>query len=74
MGLAEYGCEGRRLLQVGVSGIQGRDAGGPAIHHHLQLGDVCGGATLGWSDIGERRRVERAQTRGKTKNPPLLRG
>ena len=54
LGLAEDGCEGRRLVQVSVSGIQGCDAGRPAILHHLQRDGGCSGVTMGRIDGGER--------------------
>ena len=74
LGSADNGCKGRRLLRIGVSGLQGRDAGGLAIPHHFQHGGGCGGETLGCSDGGERGRAERAQTIGHTPKCPLLRG
>ena len=73
LGLTEDGCEGGRLLWVGVSGIQERDAGGITIPNHSQPGGGCGGATLGQSDGGESRREEQAQRRGQTPKFPLLR-
>ena len=54
--------------------MQGRDVGGPAISHHLQCGDGCGGAKLGRSDGEERRRAEQAQKIGQTLKSPLLHG
>ena len=46
MGLDEDGFEGRGVLRVGFPGVQGGDARGPAVPHHLQLGGGCGGETL----------------------------
>ena len=53
LGSAEDGGKGGRLLRVGVSGIQGRDAVVPNIPQHLQHNFGCGGATLCRSDGGE---------------------
>ena len=53
LGLAEDDGKGGRLIRVGVSGIQGCDAGGPSIPHNMQCGGGCGGTTLGLSDGGE---------------------
>ena len=50
LGPAEDGGEGGRLIWVGVSGNQGRNAGGTYTPHHLQRGGGCGGMTLGCSD------------------------
>ena len=72
--MAEDGGEGGRLLQIGVSGLQGRDAGGPMILHYLQRGGGCGDAKLGCNDLGERGRAEWVRTRGHTPIFPLLRG
>ena len=49
LGSADNGCKGRRLLRIGVSGLQGRDAGGLAIPHHFQHGGGCGGET--WVEV-----------------------
>ena len=73
IGSDKDGCEGGRLLRGVFSGLQGRDAGGPAIPHHIQRGVGCGGVTLGCSDVGERGRAERARTRGKIPKFRLLR-
>ena len=72
LGLDEDGCKDGRLLWVGVSGIQGSDAGGPAIPNHLQRGGGCAGTALGCSDGGDRGQEERARTRGQTPKYPLL--
>ena len=46
LGLAVDGRDSRRILGVGIPGIQGVDAGGPAVPHHIQRGGGCGGAAL----------------------------
>ena len=63
LGLAEDDCEGGGILRVGFPGIQGVDAGGTGVSHHLQCGGGCGGETLGQCDGGERGQAERAGTR-----------
>ena len=46
LGLDEDGCKGRRLLWVGITGIQGSDTGGSAIPHDLKCGGGYSGAAL----------------------------
>ena len=47
MGSAEDSREGGGILRVIFTGLQGGNAGGTAVHHHLQCGGGCGGDTLG---------------------------
>ena len=46
LGLAADGFRTRRLLQDGISGVQGGDTGLPSVPHHLQCGGGCGSPSI----------------------------
>ena len=62
------------ILWVGLPGIQGCDAGGPAVPHHLQHGGGCGGEAQVRGDGRGGGREVRVWTGGKTPKLPLLHG
>ena len=62
LGSASDGCKSGGILRVGLPGIHGGDAGGPAVPNHLHRGGGCVGKALDIFDGIGYGQAGRAQT------------
>ena len=72
--LAAGGRESGGIQHVGLPGLQGDDAVGPAVSHYLQRRGGCGSKAMRLYDVREGGGSGQVWKGGQTPTPPLLCG